>query len=349
MAHTRRYDFRPLWRPITLLLGIFVLGSLGFYLIGLFNGRGYSFFDCIYMTAVSLTTVGYGDVLGVGDTTSGQIYIIILLVIGMGVTVYSVSSVTAFIVEGHLERLFRERSMQKKIDALSGHYILCGVGETGTHVMHELIAAEVPFVVIDQNLEACQHAADQVEGEILYVIGDSTHDQVLASAGIGRALGLVATLTEDKDNLFLVVTANFMNQDLRIVAKCIDYSSIAKFKRAGAAYVVSPNYIGGMRIASQLLRPNVVNFLDNMLRGRDKSIRVDEVEVSEGAGSINKNLRELRIGERTGMLVIAVRDPASDEFDYNPGGNRVLQAGSLLVVIGKGHQTEALRTLIQDG
>lgn len=349
MPPARQHNFAPLWRPIALLAGMFVLGALGFYFIGLYNGQGYDFLDCVYMTAVSLTTVGYGDVLGIGTTTAGRIYLIVLLVGGMGVTLYSVSSVTAFIVEGHLQRLFRERNMQKKINALNGHYIQCGVGETGIHVLHEMLAAEVPFVVVDQDEEACQRAASQIDRELLYVVGDGTHEQVLATAGIGRAKGLVATLADDKDNLFLVVTANFMNQDLRIVAKCIDHDSVAKFKRAGASYVVSPNYIGGMRIASQMLRPNVVNFLDNMLRGRDKSIRVDEIEVPEGAGSIGQTLRDLRIGERSGMLVIAVRDPGSDEFDYNPGGSRVLQAGSLLVVIGRINQTEALRRVVRDG
>ncbi len=349
MQQLRRQDFGPLWRPIVLLGGMFVLGALGFYFIGLLNGQSYSFLDCVYMTAVSLTTVGYGDVLDIGASTSGRIYLIVLLVGGMGVTLYSVSSVTAFIVEGHLQRLFRERNMQKKINALSGHYILCGVGETGIHVLHELIAAEVPFVVVEKDEEACHRAGGLINRELLYVVGDSTLEQVLATAGIGRAQGLVATLADDKDNLFLVVTASFMNQDMRIVAKCIDHDSVAKFKRAGASYVVSPNYIGGMRIASQMLRPNVVNFLDNMLRGRDKSIRVDEIEVPEGAGSIGQTLRDLRIGERSGMLVIAVRDPGSDEFDYNPGGSRVLRAGSLLVVIGHIHQTEVLRKVVRDG
>ena len=335
----------PLFRPLMLLASVWVIGTFGFFILG----RGqYSLLDCAFMTAITLTTVGYNDTLGISDTDLGRFYVIALLVFGMGVTLYSVSSVTAFIVEGNLRRLFRERRMQKRIDALRGHYILCGAGETGVHVLHELIAAEVPFVVVDQSAEVCERVAEQIEGELLTIEGDATDEKALEAAGIEHARGLVAALTEDKANLFLVVTAR-SHKDLRIVAKCLDHDSVSKFMRAGADHVVSPTYIGGLRIASQLLRPNVVNFLDNMLRGRDKSIRVDEVEVPAGSAAIGKTLRDLRIGERTGMLVIAVKDPGRSEFDYNPGGDRGLQEGSLLVVIGRRVEAEKLRELVRDG
>ncbi len=346
MDWLRRNPYRPLLQPLLLLAGMFVVGTLGFYILG---GGEYGLLDCVYMTAISLTTVGYGDALHVADSTGGRIYIIVLLVSGMGVTLYSVSTVTAFIVEGHLRRLFRERKMNKKISALADPYLLCGVGETGVHVLHELIAAEVPFVVVDSDPEALAAAAEQIEGEMLHVVGDATHEKFLETAGIERARGLVAVLHEDKDNLFLVVTASFMKPGLRIVAKCIEHGSVAKFKRAGASYVVSPSFIGGMRIASQLLRPNVVNFLDSMLRGRDKTIHVEEVQVPAAAVAAGKTLRELRIGERTGMLVIAVRQPGTEEFDYNPGGDCVLQEGSLLVVIGRLAETDHLRRLVREG
>ena len=340
------HPWAPLLQPLLILLAVWLCGAVGFYIV---TGGAYSLDRCAYMTAITLTTVSYEDVLGVSQTLTGRIYTMVLLVVGMGATLYSVSSVTAFIVEGHLRRLFRERKMQKKIDNLDHHFIVCGGGETGIHVVHELIAAAVPFVVIDQNPEVCAAVRAQTSEDLLTIIGDATHEKALEQAGIGRARGLVATLTDDKDNLFLVVTANFMNSNLRVVAKCIDYASMAKFKRAGATYVVSPTYIGGLRIASQLLRPNVVNFLDNMLRGRDKTIRVDEVEVPAGGGAAGKTLRDLRIGERTGVLVIAVRDPGSDYFDYNPGGARQLHEGSLLVVIGRGSEAESLRQVMREG
>ena len=346
LRYIRDHPLTPLLRPALLLVGVWILGTIGFY--GL--GRGeHTLIDCAYMTAITLTTVGYGDTLHVGDTIAGRLYVIALLIFGMGVTLYSVSSVTAFIVEGHLRRLFRERAMQRKIDALSDHYILCGAGETGMHILHELLAAEVPFVVVDQRVEACERARQEGGSGILTLTGDASGEHALEAAGIRRAKGLVAALTEDMANLFLVVTANFMNPHLRIVSKCLDYDSIPKFKRAGASYVVSPTYIGGIRIASQLLRPNVVNFLDNMLRGRDKTIRVEEVQVPEGSGAIGQSLRELSIGQRTGMLVIAVRDPGSDAFDYNPGGDRVLREGSLLVVIGGRAEADKLRALVAEG
>jgi voltage-gated potassium channel len=346
MRWLSNHPWAPLLRPLLILLAVWLCGAIGFYVV---TGGVYSLDRCAYMTAITLTTVGYQDVLGVSETLVGRLYTMVLLVVGMGATLYSVSSVTAFIVEGHLRRLFRERKMQRKIDGLDHHFIVCGGGETGLHVVHELIAAAVPFVLIDQDPEVCASVRAQTSEDLLTIVGDATHEKALEQAGIARARGLVATLTDDKDNLFLVVTANFMNPNLRVVAKCIDYGSMAKFKRAGATYVVSPTYIGGLRIASQLLRPNVVNFLDNMLRGRDKTIRVDEVEVPPGGGAAGKTLRDLRIGERTGVLVIAVRDPGSDYFDYNPGGNRQLREGSLLVVIGRGSEAENLRQLMREG
>lgn len=346
MVRLRNHPLAPLLRPLLLLTGMFVVGTCGFMILG----RGeYSLLDCIYMTAISLTTVGYADTLDVSKTTAGRIYTIVLLVVGMGVTLYSVSAMTAFVVEGHLRRLFRERAMQKRIDALSDHYILCGAGETGGHVFHELVAAEENFVVIEQSSEVLERISKESPKELLYVVGDATRESVLEQAGIQRAKGLVAALTGDKDNLFLVVSACFVKPGLRVVAKCIDYRSMAKFKRAGADHVVSPTFIGGLRIASELLRPNVVSFFDNMLRGRDKSILVDEVEVPENAFAIGKSLKELRIGERTGMLVIAVRDPGSELFDYNPGGERTLFAGSLLVVIGRSTESQQLAALLRNG
>jgi voltage-gated potassium channel len=346
MRWLSNHPWYPLLRPLLILLGIWLGGAIGFYIV---TGGAYSLDRCAYMTAITLTTVGYEDVLGISQTGLGRAYTMVLLVVGMGATLYSVSSVTAFIVEGHLRRLFRERSMQKRIDNLENHFIVCGGGETGVHVVHELIAASVPFVLVDRDPEVCIAVNAQTGGAILTIAGDATHDKTLEQAGIARARGLVATLTDDRDNLFLVVTANYINPKLRVVAKCIDYGSMAKFKRAGATYVVSPTYIGGLRIASQLLRPNVVNFLDNMLRGRDKTIRVDEVEVPAGGRAAGQTLRDLRIGERTGVLVIAVRDPGTDFFDYNPGGNRQLHEGSLLVVIGRGSEAENLRHLMREG
>ncbi len=319
-------------QPFGLLLIVFLGGTLGFWMLGRFYGQDWSLLECAFMTSITLTTVGYGDTIGVSQYPGGKIYVMILIVSGMGATLYSVSSLTAFFVEGYLGRLFREARMERIIEGLRGHTIICGAGATGTHVIEEHAQSGADFVVIDSDRDHLEHALD-VHGQFPYIEGDATDEEVLRKAGIERANKLVAVLGNDKDNLFLVVTARYVVPELIIIAKCVEHDSVGKFNAAGASHVVSPTYIGGMRIASQALRPHVVDFLDAMLRTAGEA-RVAECTIEEGSELAGKRILESRIGERVGLLVVAMKRFGERDFVYSPASDTVLSAGAVIVVIG---------------
>jgi voltage-gated potassium channel len=330
-------------QPILLLVAVFLMGTAGYMVVGAVEGKNWSLVECALMTSITLTTVGYGDHLGATEFLTGQLYTMVLIVAGMGATLYSVSAMTAFIVEGHMGKIFKEERVENRIERLSGHTIICGGGETGSHVIDEHLSIGTPFVVIDSNLERLERlAADQPKA--LYVHGDATEEDVLERAGIERAAGLVAALTGDKDNLFLLVTARYMQPDLYIVAKCMEHDSQGKFKAAGATHVVSPTFIGGMRLASQMLRPHVVDFLDSMLRS-EGSARVSESVVHDGSEVAGTTIAQSRINDRVGLLIVAMKKPGQTDFVYSPHGDTVLEPGSIVVVIGPTDRVKRLEEL----
>jgi len=334
---------KRLAQPFLLLLAVFLAGTAGYMIIGVFEGKNWALIDCALMTSITLTTVGYGDHLGATELFSGKIYTMFLIVAGMGTTLYSVSAMTAFIVEGNMGRIFKEERVENQIERLSGHTIICGVGETGMHVIEEHISVDKPFVCIDANLERLERMSAE-HPDLLYVHGDATDEELLERAGVQRASGLVAALSTDKDNLYLLVTARYMCPDLYIVAKCLDHDARGKFNAAGATHVVSPTFIGGMRLASQVLRPHVVDFLDGMLRGQGAA-RVSECVVEEGSEIAGQTIAETRINQRVGLLIVAMRPSGEHGFVYSPSGDTTLLPGSVIVVIGPTERISQLEAL----
>jgi voltage-gated potassium channel len=317
-------------------------GSLGYYLIG--RGR-WTFEDCLYMTAISLTTVGYGEIIDVGAVAGARIYTMVLILLGMGVIVYFASMVVAFIVEGELKQYFGRKKMIKEIQKLHNHIILCGAGSTGTSVIQEMLATRTPFVVIDENEEQLKKImADDGTGPFLYVIGDVSADHVLVQAGIREARGLIAALPEDKDNLFLIISARQLNPKLRIVSRGIEPNIAEKLMRAGADSVVSPNHIGGMRMASEMIRPRVVEFLDVMLRDKERTLRVEEVAVHAGSQLAGLTLKQADIRSRADVLVVAAKSPQG-VYTHNPTPDFVLEPGTVLILIGVVDEMEKLRKI----
>jgi voltage-gated potassium channel len=270
------------------------------------------------------------------------------VVVGFCAGGFALSTLTALIVEGDLGRLRRKKKMRKLIDGLSGHTVVCGAGSTGRHVIEELVATGTKFVAVDIDEERLLGIVKQHPGvTVPYVIGDATADFVLREAGVERAHGLVAALREDKDNLFVVITARAMNPHARIVARSGDLRVFEVMRKAGANAVVSPNFIGGMRIASELLRPNVVEFLDEMIRDRDLNLRIEEVQIPPGSAFAGKTLRESRIRDVTDALVLALRDHG--KFQYNPGPDTVLTAGTTMVLLGRSASVAKLRQHVGTG
>ncbi|MCE5333963.1 MAG: potassium channel protein [Desulfobacteraceae bacterium] len=325
--------------PVLLLVGAFIFGTVGFLIIG---GDRWTVLDCAYMTSITLTTVGYGEVLEhLG--TSGRIFCMVVMWWGMGVTLYAISAITGCVVEQNLTRIFRERKMEKRIAALRDHYIVCGVGKTGFNVLRELVSSRRPCVAIELKPDRVDWLAKQFD-KLHYLQGDATEEEVLRRAGIEKAAGILTTLGDDSHNLLIMVQARYVNPSVKIVARCQENSLTDKFYRAGANYVVNPAFIGGMRMASEMVRPHVVSFLDRMLRGRDKSVRVEEVTICAGSPWAGHTISEVEMQRKTELLPISMKPHDGDDFSYNPPLDTVLQPGTVVIVIGNPDQITKLKS-----
>jgi voltage-gated potassium channel len=227
---------------------------------------------------------------------------------------------------------------------MKDHVVVCGAGSTGRNVIEELLTTGVPVLAIDMRESELREIAEKFpRAEFTYLVGDATDDDIMAQTGLERARGLVAALSSDKDNLYLTVSGRQSNPSVRIVARCAELSHVEKIRKSGADAVVSPNYIGGMRLVSELLRPAVVRFLDDMLRDRRAAYRIEEVTLGDGATALGATLREARVRERFGMTVLAVRASDNQSWVYNPDANEKLGPGMTLVVLGSTEQLAELR------
>lgn len=328
--------------PLVALLLTFLLGSAGYRIF--FPDASWA--TIFFMTAVTLSTVGYQDVLGTATHPYAVWYTMFLIVLGMGLVLYSVSALTAFFMEGVFQRVLRDRHTQRRISRMQDHYLICGAGKTGIHVVREMHASKLPFVVIESDEQRLEELSDEMRG-LACLHGDATSEEVLHRAGIDRAVGLIAVLSNDKDNLFLTLTARMINPQLDIVARAFDPDLHKRLRRAGANHVVSPNHIGGLRIVSELLRPHAVAFLDRMLHGQDHAVRAEQVEIPAHSPLVNRSLLDANIPGRTGLVVIAYDPGGNDEFIYNPGRDTQLNAGGVLLVIADPQQLQKLKDLVR--
>jgi voltage-gated potassium channel len=314
-----------------LLVGVvFVVGVVGYKLIG---GTGHTWIQAVYMTANVLTTAGFREAIDIADSPAGMLFTVVLLFIGAGAVVYAISIITAFVIEGDLTQRFRRRRMRRAISEMSGHHIVCGAGATGYAVILELVKTDRPVVVIE--LDAARAARIVAElPDVPVLRADFTDDQVLLQAGVARALGLVICTTIDKDSLVTTITARQLNPGIRIIARAANERSMARLRQAGADGVVSPALIGGMRMASELVRPSVVSFLDMMLRDTDRNLRIDEIAIPATSPIIGSTVGELNAHQRTNCLLLAVKDVDRGTYSYNPPKSHRFTSRSSLIVMG---------------
>lgn len=328
---------RRLQLTLLTLLIVVVTGTLGYVIL-----EGWPVLDALYMTIITLTTVGFGEVRHLSE--AGRVFTIFVILLGIGTVGYGVGNLAAFLIEGRLLLLFRERRMERDIQSLRDHIILCGYGRDGQHAANELRRSGILFVVIERDPEKTERLRE--EG-MLVLHGDATEDETLQKAGIERAYGLITALPQDADNVYVVLTARGFNPNLTIVARASSESAERKLLRAGANRVISPDEIGGRRLASVLIRPEVVNFLDVMMHGDDLELRLEEVEVGEGSAIAGRSIRDCRIREQTGALVIAYR-PKGKPLIVNPPAETILHPGDVLIVMGKEGQIEHLREIVEE-
>jgi voltage-gated potassium channel len=313
------------WSGI-ILAAIILVGTVGYWFIG----RGsYSLFDCLYMTIITISTIGYTEIINLAGNTGGRVFTVFIAVAGIGVLAYLVTNTTAAIVEGELTKSFRRRRMEKAAAKARGHYIVCGVGWAGLHIINELRETRRPHVIVDVSQAKIDKSLESMSDGI-FIEGDATDNDTLVKAGIESASGLFAVTGDDNQNLVISLTARQLNPAVRIVAQCNEMKNMDKMRKAGADSVVSPGYISGMRMASEMIRPTVVTFLDNMLRGKDESLRVEEVPMSQSFAG--KALSALNLKKYPRTLLLAVKK--GENWVYNPSRSEyIIEPENRLIVM----------------
>ncbi len=320
---------------LAFITGVTVLGTVGFHVIDPEAGWVRAFF----MTAITLTTVGFGHEVELASN-GAFIFTAFLILLGMGGVAYFVTTATAFILEGQLGHVFRKRRMEKELSRLSGHLIVCGSGQTALYAAKELVSVHRPVVMVADRPEEASRARSELPS-VPVVVGDPAKDDVLLTAGAERAAGLVACTDSDEKNLVVTLTARQLNPAIRIVTRVIEVEGEPKLRKVGADAVVSPNFIGGLRMASELIRPTVVTFLDTMLRDRERNLRIDEIRIPEGSASIGVPLNALGLDRIPGALLLAERE-ADGSWHYNPPRNEKVRAGMVLIFLGSPSDARAL-------
>jgi len=309
---------------VLLLIAILLIGTLGYMGI-----EKLSPLNALYMTVITISTVGFKEVK---DLSPAGIGFTILLIIGsVSMVAYGITVISSFILEGHFREIGRTKKMKAEIDKIKEHYIVCGISRTARQVIQELQRARVPFLVIasdSQNLE-------KEAGEVLHIEGDPTDDEVLKKSQVEKAKGLIACLSSDTDNVFVTLSARALNPKLKIVAQASGEISESKMLKAGADKVISPEVIGGRRMASIILRPTVVSFLDIMTRGgEDVTLRLEEVNIPPSSPLSGKSITETEIRRKTGTLVVGIKKEQTGRIRYNPSSSTVLEDNDILLVLG---------------
>ncbi len=314
---------RKLLVSLLALVSVFIIGTGGYRILG---ESHYSWMDCFYMVFVSITTIGFHEVVEMPDYEYGRLFTVFIAITGIAIMGYVLSTVTAFMLEGEFSEARRRRKMEKKIAQLKEHYIVCGVGLVGRNVAQDLEMSGLPSVIIDGDLPTIQHYIEAHPNQ-LYLHGDATDNDVLMAAGIMRAKGVFAVAHEDSSNLVISLSAKQLKPNARVVARCHDLKNADKTKRAGADEVVSPDFSGGLRIVSAMVRPNVMSFLDEMLKS-NSNLRMEEIKIPQEMN--NQPLSALYHNNKDAMVLAIQR---KSTWQFNPPANQLLQEKDVLMVM----------------
>ncbi|OGL49294.1 MAG: hypothetical protein A2161_07350 [Candidatus Schekmanbacteria bacterium RBG_13_48_7] len=313
---------------------ILLLGVLGYVYL-----EGFPVIDALYMTVITLTTVGFGEIQSLDHL--GRLFTILLIFLGLGTIAYSTKVMVDFLSTGQLLLYIRRNRMEKKIDNLKNHFIVCGYGRMGQFISDLLSKRKLPFVVIENDAKLCEYLRAT---PIILVEGNAQHDDVLIFAGIARAKCLITTLGTDADNIFVVLTAKGLNPELKIATRLNEPLSEPKLYRAGANIVVSPHFVGGQRIVTSILKPTFVEFLDKVISVTGMEIDFDEIQISEKSPLNGKTISQSRIGQEFNVTILTIK---KHDKQYIPkiSGNTVLEQGDLLLALGNYEQLVKLREI----
>jgi len=316
---------------LVLLVLIIGLGTFGYMLI-----EDWKVLDALYMTVIALATVGFREVHQL--TPLGQVFTVLLIIFGVGGVIYTIGTLAQLLIEGELQELLGRRKMEKQLQKIRDHYIICGYGRVGKQVCREFRQRRVPFVVVEKDPALLEELT--CEG-VIYLQGDSTEDHTLIEAGIERAKGLVLTIASEADNVFVTLTARQLNPDLFITAKADSPSAEKKIHRAGANKVVSAYIVGGTRMAIATLQPYVGDFLRLGELDKDTGLTIEEVQIAPGSPIAGKTLKDSALWEETGFNLIGIKT-TTKEVLFNPPPDTMIQPGDILIIFGEVRKLEML-------
>jgi len=317
-----RVSFRIRYALLALLAAI-LLGTIGFHFI-----ERWPLADSLYVTVQTLTTVGYGD--QTPHSGAGRMFAVMVMLIGAGGVALAVSTIVQSVVQSELVATFGQRRRSRRMSKLSNHFIICGSGRVGSHLVRDLLATNESFVVIEQDQ---QRAAGFAERGVNVLVGDATLEVTLREARVEHARGLAACLPNDADNVYVVLTARDLNPNLRIVARAAEEQAEAKLLRAGANHVVAPTIIGGHRMAVALTKPAVSEFMDS-ITANELGLAFEQVEVDAASGLIGQELRATPIRTELDVVIISIRRQ-NGEMLFNPAGDAAIENGDILIAIGR--------------
>ena len=326
-----------LLRVLLAIAVVLALGTAGFATIA-----DYPLFDAFYMTLMTMTTVGYAEIHPLGY--AGRVFNSFVIFFGVSTMFLAVGATTQTIIELELSQYFVKRRVRRMIDKLDDHFIICGFGRVGRGAANELQRAGVPFIVIDNQDDKVERA---MKSGMLAVLGDASRDENLRDLGISRAKGLIAALSSDADNLFLILSAKGLNPKVIISARVSEEGSEQKFRRAGADSVFAPYDITGTRLAQAILRPHVATFLDFTTMGMGLNVSIEQVRVSERSECVSKSLGQIQLRRQVGVIVLAIRK-AGGTMLFNPDADAEIAAGDFLIAMGDAAQLRRLEELLAE-
>ncbi|NNL75626.1 MAG: potassium channel protein [Desulfobacterales bacterium] len=328
-------DGRKLRYSLMMLAAIVAFGTIGYYFF-----ERMPLFDAFYMTIITISTVGFSEIVPL--TKVGRSITVVIIILGISVGTYTIGIIVQWLVGGELQKIFGRRKLQKQISDLKKHFIICGFGRIGHIICKELFEDSINFVVIEQDPAGIEEI---VSLKYLFLEMDATTEEALLAAGIMNAKGLVTAVNSDANNVFITLTAKGLRPDIFVLARASEEKNEEKLIKAGATRVVSPYFIGARRMAHVLKRPTVVDFLDIATMGNQLGLIMEEAEVGQTSALIGKNLIESRLRQEFGIIIVAIKK-VSDQMIFNPSPSETLEAGDVIVVIGKTDDLKRMRTIL---